>query len=649
MSVKVPTETRSVATQDRVLAGAQLKPVRLEKLPDQPLVSVLMANYNYGSFIAEAIESVLDQTYPQIELIICDDGSTDDSCDVVEQYARRDTRVKLIRLQQNSGMAAAANAAYAASSGEIICLLDSDDTYTPSKVEEVVNHFLARPQVGMVIHRILVVDQFNRGIQELPFLTRFEHGWIADRVLRRGGRWRDMPTGALCFRRELAGYVYPIPEATFRRAADGFIFTLLPLLTEVSAIDHVLSNYRIHGRNIYADRRLTRRKAMKQIESIKKQVDAVNERLLKLGFSGVAIDVNNNLVYQQRKLMCSLHEGLPRLSLLGAYAALLPALLADDLYGLPQKLLGVLVYGVAIPLPMTLRSKWIGVVFDHSRVKLRLQKILKRGRAGLGRSMSRSAETSKPDVPRSSGAHQLGDTYITSRDLERTCTVHMLGQVEQLLASLNGHLDGNQRLLDVGCGFGGLPAAIGRYLNIEEIYGVDVDPTILSEATAKGVRATQCEVGREPLPYPTEHFDLVTSFGMLDYLPHYDDALRELFRVTKPGGLVIVSLPNLASWHNRLFLLLGYQPRDIEISKEILVGCAPHYNREPAPVGHLHIPTTIAFRELMEHVGFRTIIMRGARPTADPLPTVADWVDRMLTKSPNLARRFFYVGQKPKL
>jgi ubiquinone/menaquinone biosynthesis C-methylase UbiE len=143
--------------------------------------------------------------------------------------------------------------------------------------------------------------------------------------------------------------------------------------------------------------------------------------------------------------------------------------------------------------------------------------------------------TNKAGLLPLSGAHRLTDTEITDLDRERSCTVHMLGQVEQLLASLNGHLNGNQRLLDVGCGFGGLPAAIGGYLNIEEIYGVDVDPAVLSEATAKGVRAARCEVGREPLPYPTEHFDLVTSFGMLDYLPHYDDALREIFRITKPG------------------------------------------------------------------------------------------------------------------
>ena len=66
-------------------------------LPAQPLVSILVSNYNYARFIGDSIQSALEQTYSNIELIICDDGSTDDSVRIIEEYARKDSRLHLIR------------------------------------------------------------------------------------------------------------------------------------------------------------------------------------------------------------------------------------------------------------------------------------------------------------------------------------------------------------------------------------------------------------------------------------------------------------------------------------------------------------------------------------------------------------------------
>src|ERR1700760_3461305 len=105
-----------------------LTPIQLRPLSAQPLVSILVSNYNYAQYIGETIESALHQTYPNFELIICDDGSTDDSVRVIEQYQRKGPRVQLI-VKENGGQASGFNAAYAASRGELIALLDSDDTY----------------------------------------------------------------------------------------------------------------------------------------------------------------------------------------------------------------------------------------------------------------------------------------------------------------------------------------------------------------------------------------------------------------------------------------------------------------------------------------------------------------------------------------
>ncbi|HET9016107.1 MAG TPA: glycosyltransferase [Thermomicrobiaceae bacterium] len=357
-----------------------LRPLELAPLPERPLVSVLIASYNYADYVGQAIESVLDQGYDHLEVVVCDDASRDDSCAVVERYAARDARVRLVRHERNGGMAAATNSAFAASRGEIICLLDADDVYRAGKLEAVVREFRRRPNVGLILHRGMCVDAEGREIQQIPFLTGFEHGWIADRLIRRGGRWRDMPTSALSFRREAAEYVFPIPEEEFRRASDGFIFTLLPLLTEVSALDEVLHDYRVHGRNDFGAAQWTVDSARADLRFIAGQVTAVNARLVAVGVADRSLDLGRNLLYRQQSLVLDLLLGRPRRSLLGSYVALLGPLVTDDLYGRLQKVLGLVVFGLAIPLPYHLRSSWLNLALGYNPWKQRLRRLLGRGR-----------------------------------------------------------------------------------------------------------------------------------------------------------------------------------------------------------------------------------------------------------------------------
>ncbi|PLX70670.1 MAG: hypothetical protein C0602_03940 [Denitrovibrio sp.] len=100
------------------------------------LISVILNNYNYSRYIAEAITSVLEQSYANFELIIVDDGSTDNSKEIIEQFAKKDSRIKLC-FKENGGQASAFNAGYEAAKGDIICFLDSDDYFAPEKLAEI--------------------------------------------------------------------------------------------------------------------------------------------------------------------------------------------------------------------------------------------------------------------------------------------------------------------------------------------------------------------------------------------------------------------------------------------------------------------------------------------------------------------------------
>jgi glycosyltransferase involved in cell wall biosynthesis len=243
-----------------------LSPMKLRPLPAQPFVSILVSNYNYGRFIADSIQSALDQTYSNFELIICDDGSTDDSVRIVDEYVRRDPRLRLIR-KENGGQASGFNAAFAASRGEIIALLDSDDIFLPHKVERVVKDFQANPDAGFGVHRIIRMSADLRRQGVWPMSDPLPSGWYGSILLRDGGVLPyTPPTSGLSLRREVAERLFPLPnEKPLASCPDQLLCRLAPFLTNVTREDEALSAYRLHGNNNYGPDRVT-------AESFKRQM-----------------------------------------------------------------------------------------------------------------------------------------------------------------------------------------------------------------------------------------------------------------------------------------------------------------------------------------------------------------------------------------
>lgn len=226
-----------------------LKPIELGPLFDNPLVSLLTANYNYAHYIGEAIESALGQTYANFEMIVCDDGSADDSCEVVRRYAQRDPRIRLIR-KENGGVSSALNAAYRESHGEIVCLLDADDRFLTEKLEKIVTAFRSHPYSGFLGHRMFLIDAEGRRHGLKPLFANHPSGWFGPDVVRHG----DFPPGlsfgsGLCLRKEISDLIFPLPER-FRSGADGVIMTLAPLMTPIIGLNIPLTEYREHGKNV---------------------------------------------------------------------------------------------------------------------------------------------------------------------------------------------------------------------------------------------------------------------------------------------------------------------------------------------------------------------------------------------------------------
>ena len=224
-----------------------IEPIPLPPLSPEPLVSVLIANYNYAHFLPAALDSLLAQTYSNWHAVICDDGSTDNSVAIIQQYSERDPRFELIG-KSNGGQNSAFNASYNQVRGEIICILDADDLFHPDKIRAVVDSFHADPRSGVSNHFSQVIDA--EGFPQLVTMHRFlDSGWLANKALQRGGCVYVPTTSCISLRRQVADLLFPIPSSQ-DRDLDGYVAMVCQLLTPICVIDRQLSSYRIHGNNM---------------------------------------------------------------------------------------------------------------------------------------------------------------------------------------------------------------------------------------------------------------------------------------------------------------------------------------------------------------------------------------------------------------
>ena len=144
------------------------------------LVSVVIPSYNRAYIVAQAIESVLGQSYPNVEVVVIDDGSTDDTRRVVTAF---DDRVRYI-YQPNAGIAVARNSGIAAARGEFVAFLDSDDVWLPWKLEAQLAVLRQRPEVGMIWTDMTAVDESGTVVEQ-EYLRTFYHASFKHTQLER--------------------------------------------------------------------------------------------------------------------------------------------------------------------------------------------------------------------------------------------------------------------------------------------------------------------------------------------------------------------------------------------------------------------------------------------------------------------------------
>jgi len=211
-----------------------------------PLVSIIINNYNYGRFIQDAMESALNQTYPKIEVIVVDDGSTDNSREIISRYASAGL-VKAV-LKENGGQASAMNAGFEVSSGDLVVFLDSDDVLKPEAIEAAVKAW--HPGVSKIQWRMERVDSnlYSLNIFYPPLGAKLVSGDIK-RIMCRWFEYPTSPQSGNMYSREFLLKIMPIPETTWKTAADAPLYTLAPFFGCLVSLPDVLTLYRLHGTN----------------------------------------------------------------------------------------------------------------------------------------------------------------------------------------------------------------------------------------------------------------------------------------------------------------------------------------------------------------------------------------------------------------
>jgi len=242
---------------------------------------------------------------------------------------------------------------------------------------------------------------------------------------------------------------------------------------------------------------------------------------------------------------------------------------------------------------------------------------------------------------------EFGPPDDLSVDRGTSAQARALGDLDRMLDELTRRAPaGTGALLDLGCGMGGLTAHVGHRLGVTELFGADYDEERLEAAAGRGVRPLRVDLDRDGVPLDTASVGLVTSFGVLAYLRLYDNSLSEAARVLEDGGWLLLSMPNLGSWANRLALLFGYQPHSVTVSEHRRVGTLGRRGRANPSQGTpplLHGATLRCMRELLDELGFDVVVSRGFTP---PGRSRRRLLDRIAVRFPSLARRFLILAQR---
>lgn len=244
-----------------------------------PKVSVLMSAYNSEKYVAEAIESILNQTFSDFEFIIVNDGSTDKTADIIDKYANEDKRIKFINNKQNQGLIAALNSAWPLCSGEYVARMDSDDISLPDRFAIQIAYMDEHPECGACGTWI---ERFGPNVKPDTIVKYPSKMKLLDFVMQ-GNRVANPST---MIRKSVLDEHDIKYNPAYKYAEDFAFWAEISKYAEVHNLQQVLLKYRWHDGNVSVTHRKTQLECAERIrKSILSELlsnDADIEKLLRM-------------------------------------------------------------------------------------------------------------------------------------------------------------------------------------------------------------------------------------------------------------------------------------------------------------------------------------------------------------------------------
>lgn len=207
-----------------------------------PLVSVLMPVHNGERFLPEALNSILTQTWRNMEIVVVDDGSTDGTSRILRRYRARDQRLRIIA-QPKLGLVSALNCGLAALQGKFVARFDADDIALPRRIDKHIGYLRTHPHVAAVGSQIIIIDHDGRAL-------RRGHYPVGEDACHRHLLTRGAPLchSAVTFRSDAVRRVGKYREA-YQHAEDVDLWLRLVAVGTIDNHPEVLLRYRLHGGN----------------------------------------------------------------------------------------------------------------------------------------------------------------------------------------------------------------------------------------------------------------------------------------------------------------------------------------------------------------------------------------------------------------
>lgn len=198
-------------------------------------------------------------------------------------------------------------------------------------------------------------------------------------------------------------------------------------------------------------------------------------------------------------------------------------------------------------------------------------------------------------------------------------------------------------MLDIGCNDGTITKIMAEAVKVKDIFGLEINEDCVEKAKNIGINCLKCDLEDTIWPIEKEKFDFIFCGEVIEHVFDVDNFVSNIYRILKPGGKLFITTPNLASWHGRLSLLLGYNPILCSVSiKNSWIGKFMHISTIGG-VEHIRYFTLHALKDLLIFNGFKIIKVFGfhGEETHVKLPLLIKnmivYLDRILSKIPSLA------------